>query len=72
MDHQVDWWEEGILAERLSPIREGYEAQFPMVTFARPPMGGKGGLGSGHGRAPKAKAFRPPNRPHKSSKFFKI
>ena len=63
------WWEEGSLEGSHPSIRRGYEARIPMAMLVETLMGGMEGLRPRHGRMTKVKAFRPPNRPHKSSKF---
>ena len=69
LNHQVGWWEYCCLEGNYPPVKERFEARFPMPTLLDSLMGGKRSLGLGH---MKAKAFRPPNRPHKSSniKFY--
>lgn len=56
LEHQIDRWEEGPLKGRLSAVREGYEAQIPMATFAEMPMQEKGGRDTGARQSKKEKA----------------
>ena len=76
MDHQGDWWEENILVERLPLVRGRYEAQFPMATFARSPMGEKGAWGQNMSAQQRERplglkiGLTNPQNPSKSEIFF--